>query len=76
MAVAGSNKQDGSASLSNNANGIQQMADPWVRSVLNNLDQTSPAWQAVTDALANGSLVKGVIGVDRTSGNLIMIRVK
>jgi len=37
---------NGSASLSNNANGIQQLSDPWVRSVLGNLDPASPAFQA------------------------------
>lgn len=68
---------NGSASLSTKgAGGFMQMSDDWVGSVLSNLDPASPAYKAVNTALNNGTLVKGVIGVDRPSGNLIMIRVK
>jgi len=39
-------------------------------------DNLMPAYKAVMEALDNGTLVKGVIGVDRNTGNVMMIRVK
>lgn len=67
---------NGSTSLSpDGAGGTMQMSDAWVRQVLNNLDPTSSAYRAVNNALNNGTLVKGVIGVDRATGQVVMIRV-
>jgi hypothetical protein len=40
------------------------------------LDQTSPAVTSVRDAISNGTLYKAVMGVDKTTGKLMMIRVK
>ena len=51
------------------------MSDTWVDTVLDKLDKASPAYQAVENAQQNGTLIKGVIGVDRASGNLTMVRV-
>jgi hypothetical protein len=67
----------GAATLSTEgAGGATQLSDAWVTNVLNKLDPASPAWQAVSQAQANGTLVKGVIGVERVSGNLSVVRVK
>ena len=68
---------NGAASLSTDGAGeTTQLSDAWVQAVLPKLDQTSPAAQAITQAIQNGTLIKGLIGVDRGSGNLLMIRVK
>ncbi|TRB20778.1 hypothetical protein EXN70_24160, partial [Rhizobium rhizogenes] len=67
----------GSFSLSNSgAGGAQQLSDQWIRNVLGALDQTSPAVTSVRDAISNGTLYKAVMGVDKTTGKLMMIRVK
>jgi filamentous hemagglutinin len=67
----------GSFSLSNNgAGGAQQLSDQWIRNVLNALDQTSPAVASIRDAIGNGSLYKAVMGVDKTTGKLMMVRIK
>ena len=68
---------DGAANVSTDAaGGTTQMSDAWVQEVLSKLDSTSDAYQAVDSAMNSGTLVKGIIGVDRASGNLTMFRVK
>lgn len=44
--------------------------------VLGKIDQTSPAYTAVKNALEKNALVKGLIGVDRSSGKLVMFKVQ
>lgn len=40
------------------------------------LHQTSEAYQQAYDAFNNGKLVKGVAGIDRSTGSLTVIRIK
>ncbi|AYR22686.1 hemagglutinin repeat-containing protein [Herbaspirillum rubrisubalbicans] len=67
---------DGSLSLSKGAGDAIQLTTRWVENVLNRIDKSSPAYQAVKDAMTEGSLVKGVIGLDKTTGQLMMVRVR
>ena len=68
---------NGSASLDPKAaGGAPQLSDAWVKAVLNKIDVNSEAYQAVSTARLNGTLYKGVIGVDRNSGQLVMVRVQ
>lgn len=68
---------DGAARLNPSAaGGAMQMSDAWVMGVLDKLDRTSPAFKVITAARDNGTLFKGIIGVDRATGNLNMVRVK
>ena len=68
---------NGATALSTKGAGkTMQLSDSWVRNVLGNLDRSSPASQAVSDALRRGTLVKGVVGVDKASGGVISVRVK
>jgi filamentous hemagglutinin len=53
-----------------------QLTDAWVQNVLLRINKTSPAYGAVNSALKNGTLVKGIAGVDRTTGALTIIRIK
>jgi filamentous hemagglutinin len=66
----------GSTSLAEGAGGKMQLSSDWIRNVLLKVDQTSPAYQAVNAALNNGTLVKGVAGIDRMTGALTVVRVK
>jgi hypothetical protein len=67
----------GSLSLSTNgAGGQTQLSDAWVNEVLLRLDAKSPAAIAINDAIINGTLVKGVAGVDRATGKVMVVRVK
>ncbi|NRF69417.1 hypothetical protein HLB44_20665 [Aquincola sp. S2] len=52
-----------------------QLSDDWVRAVLGELDQSSEAYIAVSKAMKNGTLIKGIAAVDKTSGNVLIIRV-
>jgi filamentous hemagglutinin len=67
---------NGSTTLSQGAGGAMQLTDSWVKNVLGNIDQTSAAYNAIENAMANGTLVKGVAGVDRTTGQVTIVRVK
>ncbi|UWU24779.1 hemagglutinin repeat-containing protein (plasmid) [Rhizobium sp. CB3060] len=67
----------GSFSLSNKGAGnAQQMSDLWVDNVLDALDQTSQAVTSIRNAINNGTLYKAVVGVDKATGKLMMVRVK
>jgi hypothetical protein len=61
---------------SNGAGGAVQLSDSWVENVMKNLDVGSPAYQAVDKAISNGTLVRAVAGVDRSTGKLVVVRVK
>ncbi len=67
---------NGSARLGTTDSGqVVQLSDDWIRSVLNELDKTSDAYRAVKAGLDNDTLVKGVIGVDKATGQVTLIRV-
>ena len=67
----------GSFSLSNSgAGGVQQLSDQWIRNVLGAIDQTSQAYTAIDNAISSGTLYKAVMGVDKTTGKLMMVRIK
>nr|WP_235513426.1 hemagglutinin repeat-containing protein [Burkholderia pseudomallei] len=68
---------NGSFSLSaNGAGGNMQLSNGWIDSVLNRLDSTSPAYQAIEQARATGKLITAVAGVDRSTGQVIAVPVK
>ena len=68
---------DGSVELDPDAaGGFMQMSDDWVENVLDKLDRNSAAWKTVIAAEENGTLFKAVVGVDRVSGNLSLVRLK
>ncbi|WP_211468421.1 hypothetical protein, partial [Collimonas silvisoli] len=58
------------------AGNAMQMSDEWVQNVLLRIDPTSPAFKAVDMARKNGTLVKGVAGVDRANGQVTIVRIK
>lgn len=57
------------------AGGHMQMSDAWITQVVNNLGPNSAAATAITNARASGTFVKSVVGFDRTTGLLTMVRV-
>jgi len=65
----------GAAKVSTGAGKEMQLTDAWVKNVMTKLDQTSPAYLAIEAARNNGTLVKGVAGVDRTTGALTVLKV-
>ncbi|WP_081791037.1 hemagglutinin repeat-containing protein [Pseudomonas umsongensis] len=74
--VLDSKQINGGVSLSKGADDIVQMSDAWIHKVLDKLDKGSDAFKSVDNALKNGSLIKGLMGVDRSSGQLIMAKLK
>jgi filamentous hemagglutinin len=52
------------------------LTEAWIDSVLAKLDVNSEVYKKVSDAVLNGTLVKGVVGVDRATGKVTVIRVK
>ena len=67
----------GSFSLEPNAAGnFTQLSDDWVDTVLGKLNPSSPGAQAVSQAIDSGTLVKGVIGVNPATGDVVIVRVK
>ncbi|EIK94555.1 hypothetical protein PMM47T1_20718 [Pseudomonas sp. M47T1] len=66
---------NGGISLGSTVNNVQMSSD-WVSAVLSKLDSSSPAYAAVKNAVDDGTLVKGVIGVDRSTGKLVMVKLK
>lgn len=66
----------GAFSLSaNGAGGNTQNSAAWVNAVLQKLDKNSAAYQAVDAARQNGTLVTAVGGVNRTTGQLVVLPV-
>ena len=57
------------------AGGTMQMSDEWDEAVLAKLDKNSEAYKAVQSARDNGSLVKGAAYVDKTTGELKLVRI-
>jgi filamentous hemagglutinin len=74
--ILDSKQINGGVSFSSDANEVVQMSDAWIDKVLGKLDKTSSAFEAVFQARKNGTLVKGVAGVDRSSGELIIAKLK
>lgn len=65
---------NGSISLSQTAKNGYQLSDDWVDYSLRRLDNTEASLN-IRAAIANGKLVKGVIGIDKTTGQVMMTRV-
>jgi hypothetical protein len=67
---------NGAASLGTITDGaVLQLSDAWIVHVLDRLPDNSPAKIAVLRAIDEGSLFKGVIGVDKATGQVTLIRV-
>jgi filamentous hemagglutinin len=58
------------------AGGNMQLSNGWISSVLNNLDPSSPAYKAITQAQASGKLTTAVAGVNKATGQVIAVPVK
>lgn len=68
--------QAGAFSLSANAaGGNTQNSMAWIEAVLRNLEKSSPAYKAVEAAAKNNTLVTAVGGVNRTTGELVVLPV-
>ncbi|TWC49163.1 filamentous hemagglutinin [Pseudomonas sp. SJZ080] len=74
--VLDSKQINGGVSLSKGADDIVQMSDAWIEKVLNKLDKNSDAFKAIYNATQDGSLIKGLMGVDRSTGQLMMAKLK
>lgn len=57
------------------AAGNMQMSGEWDDAVLNRLDKNSEAYKGITAAQNNGTLVKGVAYVDKSTEKLLLIRI-
>jgi filamentous hemagglutinin len=67
---------NGAAKLQKGVGNSVQLTEAWIDSVLAKLDVNSEVYKKVSDAVLNGTLVKGVVGVDRATGKVTVIRVK
>jgi len=68
--------QSGAFALSSNgAGGNTQNSVAWVEAVRRNLDEQSAAYRAVTEAIRTNTLVTAVGGVNRTTGQLVVLPV-
>lgn len=66
----------GSFSLSTDgAGGNTQLSAGWTNAVLRRLDQSSDAYKAVDAAAKNNTLVTAVGGVNKTTGELVVLPV-
>lgn len=60
---------------SNAAGGNTQLSEAWVKAVMNKLDTKDPARLAIEQALDTGRLKTAVTGIDRTTGQAVIIPV-
>ncbi|HGH6601259.1 TPA: DUF637 domain-containing protein [Neisseria meningitidis] len=60
----------------NGAGGYTQMSEDWIRQVLDQLPDGSPAKAAVFKANQNGKLKTAIAGVDRQTGKAVILSVK
>ncbi|MBG8846478.1 S-layer family protein [Neisseria meningitidis] len=60
----------------NGAGGYTQMSEDWIRQVLDQLPDGSPAKAAVFKANKNGTLKTAIAGVDRQTGKAVILPVK
>lgn len=65
----------GAFKLGTSYNGQIKLSEGWVEGVLNRLDASFPAEQAIQNFLNNGNLITGVAGVNKSTGELIMLKV-
>ena len=49
------------------------MSPDWVKNVSSKLDKNNPVKKAVDEAIDNGKINTGLVGVDRKTGELIFI---
>ncbi len=59
----------------NAAGGKMQMSGQWDQVVLNKLNPNSEAYKAIDSAKANGTLVKGIAYVDKSTEKLMLVRI-
>ncbi|MCS4300150.1 MULTISPECIES: DUF637 domain-containing protein [Acinetobacter] len=57
------------------AGGQMQMSEAWIARVMLKLDKNSETYKAVTQAVKDGTLVKGIAYVDKAKEKLMMIRI-
>lgn len=74
--VLDSKQINGGISLSKGVDDVVQMSDAWVEKVLAKLEKDSDAFKAVNNAIKEGSLTKGIAGVDRSTGQLVLAKLK
>lgn len=67
---------NGTFSLSEGAGGAMQLSQSWINNVLGQLDSSSEAYQAIVRAVKNNSLSTAVVGVNRSTGQLIGVPIK
>ena len=53
--------------------GTRQMSTDWVKNVSSKLDKNNPVKKAVDEAIDNGKINTGLVGVDKKTGELIFI---
>jgi len=58
------------------AGGTRQMSPDWVKNVSSKLDKNNPVKKAVDEAIDNGKINTGLVGVDKKTGELIFIPTK
>jgi hypothetical protein len=69
--------KSGNMSVSNKgAGGTRQMSPDWVKNVSSKLDKNNPVKKAVDEAIDNGKINTGLVGVDKKTGELIFIPTK
>ncbi len=67
---------DGATQLGTIGDGtVVQLSDRWINNVLDKLPDNSPAKVAVLRAIDEGTLFKGMMGVDKATGQVTLIRV-
>lgn len=76
VVILDSKQLNGGVALSQGRDGVVQMSEAWVTKVMGSLDQSSEAYAAVLESLDKGTLIRGVAGVDRKIGQLIIARLK
>lgn len=76
VVILESKQLNGGFTLTKGVDDVVQMSNAWVSKVLNSLDKSSETYLAVLDSINKGKLIKGVAGVDRKTGQLVIARLK
>ncbi len=76
IVILESKQLNGGFALTQGADWVVQMSNAWVSKVLESLDKSSKAYAAVLESVDKGTLIKGVAGVDRKTGKLVIARLK
>jgi filamentous hemagglutinin len=66
----------GSMKLSVGAGGELQLSAGWIDAVMGRIQQGSEAWLAIDAARTSGTIRTAVAGVDKATGNLVIVPVK